>query len=95
MWMKKVISIVIFTGIFDIIFTQLIKIKPELFSIFDIIPKKLKGKKTYEWIALLIIMLPYSIISVHFNLNYIIDGIIVGFIFNICSFAFREPKVIK
>lgn len=92
MLIKDIISIIVFRGIFDIVFSKLVKIKPQLFSPLYKVTKKWRGKQIYKWIAFFIILIPSAIISVYFNLNYITDGIIVGLILTICDIAFREQK---
>lgn len=92
MWIRNIVSFVIFKGIFDIILSQLLKIKPQLFSPLYKITKKWRGKQIYKWTVFLIILIPCGIISVYLNLNYILDGIIVGFILTIFDIAFRGPK---
>lgn len=92
MWIKYIVSFVVFRGIFDIILSQLLKVKPQFFSPFYKVTKKWRGKQIYRWVAFLIILIPCAVISVYLDLNYILDGIIVGFILTIFDIAFRGPK---
>lgn len=91
MSIKNIFSILIFNIIFDIIFTQLSKRKPQLFSIFDKIPKKWKGKYIYKWLALLPLLVISAIVAVFLELNYIASGIMVGFSLSLCDIAFKAP----
>lgn len=95
MWIKEIISIIIFRGIFDIILSYLLKGKPELFSSLYKITGKWRGEQMYKWISIFIILIPFAMISVYLDWNYIFEGIIVGFILTICDIAFREPKKVK
>ena len=89
MWIKEIISLLVFRGIFDIILSHLLKIKPQLFSPLYGVTRKWRGKRIYKWIAFVIIIIPFAVISVYLDFNYILDGIIVGFILTICDIAFR------
>lgn len=91
MLIKEIFSILIFNIVFDIIFTQLSKIKPQLFLIFEKIPKKWKEKYIYKWLVLLPLLVICATIMVFLQLNYIASGIIVGFVLSLCDIAFRQP----
>lgn len=92
MSIKNIFSILIFNIIFDIIFTQLRKTKPQLFLLLEKIPKKWKGKYIYKWLALLPLLVIGAIIAVFLELNYIASGIMVGFILSLCDTAFKAPN---
>ena len=95
MWLKELISLVVFSSVFDIVLSHLLKTKPQLFSPLYRITGKWRGKKIYKWTSFIIILIPFAVISVYLDFNYILDGIIVGFIRTICDIAFREPKIVK
>jgi hypothetical protein len=90
MWIKELISLIVFRSIFDIVLSHLLKIKPQLFSPLYKVTGKWGGKRIYKWVAFVIIMIPFAAISVYLDFNYIIDGIIVGFVLTMCDIAFRE-----
>ena len=90
MWIKEIVSLLVFTSIFDIILSYLLKIKPQLFLPLYKIIGKWRGKRIYKWIAFVIIMIPFAAITVYLDFNYILDGIIVGFVLTMCDIAFRE-----
>jgi len=56
------------------------------------VTKSCRGKQIYKWSVLLIILFPYTVISIYLDLNYIINSIIIGFILSIYDIAFRKQK---
>lgn len=62
-----------------------------MFSPLYKITGKWRGRKIYEFIAIIILLTPWAMISIHFDLNGLINGIIGGFILTICNIAFRKP----
>lgn len=90
MLIRGIISVAVFCCIFDIILSQLTKSKPEFFSPLYKVTNKWRGKRLYKWIAFIIVLIPWVIKSVYFDLNHIMDGIIVGFILTLCDIAFRD-----
>ncbi|MBU5427592.1 hypothetical protein KQI41_14480 [Tissierella pigra] len=88
--MKLIITIAVSTIIFGRIFTYLRKVKPQLFLLFEKIPRKWKEKYIYRWLVLLPIFLLSSIIFTLSNAGDIVGGTILGCIISLADIAFTK-----
>ena len=92
MSIKGILILIVSALLFSIVFSSLNKSNPKLFSIFNKIPGKMKGKWYIRWTFILPLLIIFAIVQVHFELGDLIGYSIGGFILSLGEFAFRKPS---
>ena len=90
--MKGIIILLISTLLFDILFILLNKSNPQIFSVFNKIPQKWKGKWYIKWIFVVLLLFNLTAIQVFTGLNDLIGYMIAGFILSLCDLIFKKTQ---
>lgn len=92
---KGIIILVVSAVIFDLLFMQLNKFNPKIFSFFHKVPEKWKGKLPIKWIAIFILLLINALIKVYLGFSDLLGYIIAGFIISLCDFGLKKTKQVS
>lgn len=90
MYIRGIIILLISSLIFDLIFIQLNKSNPQIFSLFHKIPEKWKGKWYIRWMVILALVILLTTIQVYGGINENIAYMITGFILSLSNFVFKK-----
>lgn len=78
--------------IFRLLIVTINKLNPKLLSFVNKIPDKWKGRWTVKWGVFIILVFLLAFPVIHFEINYSVSSIILGFINALTEFAFEKPK---
>lgn len=96
LFFKSIFTYIIIRLIFDLLFKQLYKFKPQvLLPLINMVLEKWKGNQKIKWIAILILVFICVIIAVQLRLSDILTTILVAFFVSLCELLFNEPKGVE
>ncbi|OZV14072.1 hypothetical protein CIW83_01210 [Tissierella sp. P1] len=92
---KGIIILVVSAVVFDLLFMQLNKFNPKIFSFFHKVLENWKEKWIIKWISIFILLLINAIIKVYLGFSDLLGYIIAGFIISLCDFGFKKPQEVS